>query len=277
METFQKLFPHAHLSRFLEQNYRPDGRKLTDTRTYRVVKNTFGGADGSCTVSIGKTCIACGISYRVTSPSIDAPKKGRIDLKILTNLLDNNNDSLSEMGKIESIQELIIRLLDGIIDLQDLCIVEGQSVWVLKIDAYCLDDDGNILDACILAIIGALQDLKFPTELLIDPNTGEVKCIAPSNNNSSNIINTKQQLVLKRNPFPLTFGIFQTSILADPCYFEEQILNGIVTIIVDVHSGEILLVHKPGGPSISLSVMKSCIEQTKIKGKQVWIDNDKVR
>jgi len=43
------------------------------------------------------------------------------------------------------------------IDATELCIEEGQMVWVLYVDMYCLDYDGNMMDACLLALAAVLK------------------------------------------------------------------------------------------------------------------------
>lgn len=48
----------------------------------------------------------------------------------------------------------------GCVDLKDLCIVKEKLVWVLYCDMYCLDYDGCVLDAAIMALIAALQSCK---------------------------------------------------------------------------------------------------------------------
>lgn len=49
----------------------------------------------------------------------------------------------------------------GCVDLKDLCIVKEKLVWVLYCDMVCLDYDGCVLDAAIMAIIAALKSRMF--------------------------------------------------------------------------------------------------------------------
>jgi exosome complex RNA-binding protein Rrp42 (RNase PH superfamily) len=42
-----------------------------------------------------------------------------------------------------------------------LCIKEGKAVWVLHADIVCLNYDGNILDASLLALTTALKNCKY--------------------------------------------------------------------------------------------------------------------
>lgn len=43
------------------------------------------------------------------------------------------------------------------IDLRDLCIVSEHLAWVLHCDLICLDHDGSLLDACVIALVAALR------------------------------------------------------------------------------------------------------------------------
>jgi len=44
-----------------------------------------------------------------------------------------------------------------ILDLKQLCICVDKLVWVLSCDIYCLNYDGSVLDACLIALLSALQ------------------------------------------------------------------------------------------------------------------------
>lgn len=44
-----------------------------------------------------------------------------------------------------------------ILDLHQLCICVDKLVWVLSCDIYCLNYDGSVLDACLIALLSALQ------------------------------------------------------------------------------------------------------------------------
>lgn len=50
----------------------------------------------------------------------------------------------------------------GAVSLESLCLAPAQLSWVLYIDVYVLNDAGNITDACALAALAALHDLRLP-------------------------------------------------------------------------------------------------------------------
>lgn len=55
----------------------------------------------------------------------------------------------------------------GCIDVKDLCIAKEHLVWCLYADIVCLDYDGAIIDACLLAIIAALRTGWFYVYLFL--------------------------------------------------------------------------------------------------------------
>ena len=58
-------------------------------------------------------------------------------------------------------------LSGGVLDLEQLCIVEGKAVWNLKLDVVCLNHDGSCTDAALLAVVGALANLRVPATTVI--------------------------------------------------------------------------------------------------------------
>lgn len=46
----------------------------------------------------------------------------------------------------------------NVLDKSQLCIEEGKAVWILYIDVYCLSNDGNLLDASLIAVLAALKN-----------------------------------------------------------------------------------------------------------------------
>ena len=47
------------------------------------------------------------------------------------------------------------------IDVKLLALKESQVVWVVYVDVVCLSHHGNLLDACTLAAVAALQNSKI--------------------------------------------------------------------------------------------------------------------
>lgn len=47
------------------------------------------------------------------------------------------------------------------IDLKDLCIVPDKLAWVVYCDMVCIDHDGSLVDACIIALIASFKTCKY--------------------------------------------------------------------------------------------------------------------
>lgn len=46
--------------------------------------------------------------------------------------------------------------------MSDLTIEKGKSAWKLVVDVYCMDHDGNVLDAALISVMAALRSLQLP-------------------------------------------------------------------------------------------------------------------
>ncbi|MFB6076924.1 MAG: RNA-binding protein, partial [Candidatus Nanohaloarchaea archaeon] len=122
-------------------------------------------ADGSAYVEMGDTKLVVGISTDIDSPYDDSPKSGTL----ITNAeLGPMASEDWEAGPptIEAVE--LARVVDrgiresGIIDLEDLGIVEGEKCWMLFVDIHVLDYDGNLIDASFLGAVTALLSGEMP-------------------------------------------------------------------------------------------------------------------
>src|SRR4030042_3710168 len=149
------------IRKYLEQEKRFDGRKTDEFRELTIEENMSKKAEGSVRVKLGKTEVLVGIKMETAEPYPDSPDKG--NLMVTAEFLPLSSSRI-ELGppKFDSIE--VGRIIDRVIreskfiELEKLCIKEGEKVWTVFIDIYTINDDGNILDA---AGIGAVADLKL--------------------------------------------------------------------------------------------------------------------
>ena len=59
---------------------------------------------------------------------------------------------------------LILMNRSGVLSTSSLCIEPGKSVWVLYVDATCINYDGNAFDATLVAMVAALKNSMVFTE-----------------------------------------------------------------------------------------------------------------
>lgn len=100
----------------------------------------------------------------LATPSVDEPSHGYLIPNIdLTPLCSPKYRSASSS---DDAQVLTCNLNDVIkdskwIDLDQLCIAREKLVWTLYCDITCVDYDGNVLDAAIIALCAAIRSRKF--------------------------------------------------------------------------------------------------------------------
>jgi exosome complex component RRP42 len=105
----------------------------------------------------------------------------------------------------------------GMIELKKLVIKEGEKVWTVFIDAYPINDDGNLIDAATLGAIVALKNTMIPEldkEGKIDYDKKATK-----------------KLPVSKEIAPISFTFFKlgNSILMDPTREEEEACETRVT------------------------------------------------
>lgn len=106
----------------------------------------------------------------LSSPSVEEPEKGflipNIDLTPLC------SPKYRTAASSDEAQVLTCNLNDLIkdanwIDLKQLCIAREKLVWTLFCDITCIDYDGSILDASVVALCTALRSCKLKYLVII--------------------------------------------------------------------------------------------------------------
>ncbi|KZT29503.1 hypothetical protein NEOLEDRAFT_1160586 [Neolentinus lepideus HHB14362 ss-1] len=250
--TFQRLHPRIYLERFLAESVRPDGRALEQARDITVNVGSITTADGSSLVRLGDTTIVCGVKAEIAEPELDSPNEGYIvpnlDLPAICSPRFKPGPP-SEEAQVLSDRLNEAFLASKIIDLSSLCIHSGKAVWVLYVDATCINYDGNAFDAALIALVAALRNTHLP-KATYDEDTGLTVC------------SRRERIPLQINASPLSmsFGIFEsTHLLADPTSFEEPLLDTTVTVVL-TDKGELVSATQVGlGGTGSQDVLMSCI------------------
>lgn len=205
---------------YLESEKRFDGRKTDEFRELTIEKNISKKAEGSVRVKLGKTEVLVGVKMDVAAPYPDSPDKG--NLMVTAEFLPLSSSRI-ELGppKFDSIE--VGRIVDRgireskLIELEKLCIKEGEKVWTVFIDIYTINDDGNILDAAGIGAVAALKLAKIPK---YDEKTGKILHDEHSGN-----------LPLKKiNPFTITVHKIGEHLILDPTREEEDVSETRITM-----------------------------------------------
>lgn len=160
---------------FYEKGLRPDGRSLISPRAIDIQTNVIEKAEGSALVKLGNTEVLAGVKAEIGSPFKDTPDEGAIVVNVETVPLAS---PVIEPGPPDENAIEVARVIDRSIrepravDLKALSIKPGEKAWILWIDVYVLNHDGNIFDASMLAAMAALASAKLP--VIEESETGEL-------------------------------------------------------------------------------------------------------
>ena len=163
--AFKRLYPHEYYAKFISEGARPDGRPLGRARPTSVAVGVAGTAHGSALVKVGRTTVMAAVKLEACQPDPERPDVGFIDVVMefppmcsaSTRPGRPNDESSFIARRIED------ALVDSrAVDLKKLSIKTGLWAWRVCLDIYCLDHDGSVLDAGLMAALAALRDTKVP-------------------------------------------------------------------------------------------------------------------
>jgi len=257
--------PLEFYKQFLEKDVRPDGRALGEFRqTYIKLNPIESTADGSALIKIGNTSVICGVKAELFEPlPDDDPDVGRVIPNVELNAgcsLSFRPGAPSETAQVASQMIADILATSGVIDCSRLCVLSGQLAWILYCDVVCLDLDGNLLDACLLSVMAALSTTTLP-EVTMDAVTKVVAVKTGGGGGGGGEQEVKRwSLGVQDIPVSSSFSIFDGGILlADAAAEEEDLcLEGSLNIVTTRDS--VVVVHKPGGDSLSTDKVQTCVE-----------------
>src|SRR4030066_1930553 len=143
----------------MDTGKRLDGRGLTDYREFTIEEGLIERAEGSARIRLGKTEVLVGVKIETGEPFPDTPNDGvlTVNAELVPFASPNFEPGPPDENSIE-----LARIVDrGIreshmIDTSKLCIEPGKNVFVVFVDVYVLNHDGNLIDASALAAVAAL-------------------------------------------------------------------------------------------------------------------------
>jgi len=258
---FKIAQPVEYYKKFLEQDVRPDGRELGEVRPTVLSVGSISSADGSALVKLGNTTVVCGIKAELTTPKSESPEHGflvpNVDLPPLCSPKFKPGPPCEQAQAACVFMDKLVKN-SNCIDLQTLCIEKGKYVWVLYCDLMCLDYDGNLLDACVVALLAALRNLLLPT-VTVNEESG----LAEAD------LEKTVSLVLQHQPVATSFSIFKNSVLlVDPTVEEESLSSGSITVVT-LQDGSLCMINKPGGSCVADSALSDCISRSTLRTKEV--------
>lgn len=236
---------------------RMDERSSLDYRPTTIMLGVIDKANGSAEVHLGKTKVVAGIKVETGTPFPDTPNEG---------ILTVNSEFVPlasptfEAGPPDENSIELARVVDrGIreskaIDLKKLCIDPGKKVFMVFVDVYILDYDGNLIDAAAMAALGALVDAKMHAFSVKD---GELKY-------KDDII----PLPMLNYPVAITSAKIEGSIVVDPCLEEEQVMSCRLTVTTDKNN-QICAMQKGGLGYVTPDEVKKIVTTAIAKSKDL--------
>ncbi|XP_040037949.1 exosome complex component RRP43 [Gasterosteus aculeatus] len=258
---FKVAEPLEYHRRFLKEDCRPDGRELSEFRSTTLNIGSISTADGSALVKVGNTTVICGIKAELTTPAVEAPGKGYIVPNVDLPPLCSSRFRPGPPGEqAQAASQFVADVIESseLMQTEDLCIGRGKLCWVLYCDMMCLDYDGNVLDACIIALLAALENTQLP-EVTINTETS-----LPEVN-----FEKRHGLNICKHPVGTSFCIFDDSILiVDPTSDEESLSTAHLTVVTD-DEDRLCIVHKPGGTPLSGEKLQECINRATTRQREI--------
>ena len=212
--------PKVYLSELLSKNIREDGRKLLDYRKIEIDVNPIPRANGSARVKFGNTDVIVGVKIDVGEPFPDTPEKGILIVNAeLSPLASPDFEPGPPSVNAIELARIIDRAIreSKVIEFDKLCIKAKEKVWMVFIDVYPMNDDGNLYDVAALGAVIALKNAVFPKY-----------------NAKEDIVEhkelTKEKLPLTNMPILCTFGKINGSIIVDMTLREFRVMDARLSI-----------------------------------------------
>jgi len=130
------------------------------------------------------------------------------------------------------------------IDLKRLCVEPGKKVFVVFIDVYVLDHDGNLIDASALAALSAIINARMRNYTVENGEVVYKEGLIP--------------LPIQNYPIAITMGKIGSSLVVDPSLEEEQVMTARLTVTVE-KEGNICAMQMAGLGELTIDELKKAV------------------
>lgn len=232
MSTLLTRVRQKQIGQMIEEGKRLDGRNLTDYREFNIEEGLIERAEGSARIHLGKTDVLVGVKIETGEPFPDTPNDGVLTVNAELVPLAS---AAFEPGPPDENSIELARIVDrGIresktVASDKLVIESGKKVFVIFVDVYVLNHDGNLIDASALAAVAALTNTKMPN---YEIENGEVKIKAGYS-----------PLPMKSHPITVTMAKINDKLVVDPQIEEEQVLDARISMAIN-DDGNICAIQK---------------------------------
>ncbi len=245
-----------HIANLVKDGKREDGRGFDDYRPISIETDIGHKADGSALVKIGDTQVLGGVKLLLGQPFSDMPNSGVLTTNAELRPLASPT---FEAGPPKPRTVEIARVVDrgiresGTIDVDKLCIKEGELCWIVFVDMHVLDYSGNLFDAGTLSAMGALLNTRLP-------KVEDDKIIYGEKTNKKLPIGNKQ--------VETTFAKIGSGIVLDPNLDEERVMDARLTVATD-KNGDMCAMQKGGEGTFTQDEIFETVERGAKKAKEL--------
>ena len=249
--TITPSIKRDYLVKLAEEGKRADGRKFDEFRNIEIEVNVISKAEGSARVKIGNTQVIAGIKMDIGEPYPDTPESGV--MMTAAELIPLASPDF-ESGPPDADAIELARVVDRgireseVIEVEKLCVVPGEKVWMVFIDIHVIDYDGNLFDAASLASLAALLTTKVPAERF---ELGE-----------------NYPLPLRDPPVSCTSVKYNGVVVMDPSLDEEEIAEVRLTVATD-KNGDIRAMQKGLNGSFNRDEITKVIKTSLDNGRKI--------
>jgi exosome complex component RRP42 len=204
---------------------------------------------------MGKTDVIVGVKMEIVQPFPDVPNMGMLKTEAEFTPIASPDFESGPPG--EDATELA-RVVDrGIresecIDLEKLCLKEGEKVWGVFVDIYIINHDGNLIDASALGAVAALRTTMIPKL------------------ENDKIVRDElvKKLPILHTPITVTVGKVLDKFIIDPVKEEEEVLDSKLTVAV-TEEGKICAMQKSGEHGLTEDDVAKMIDLAVKKSEEI--------
>ncbi|XP_028158008.1 exosome complex component RRP43-like [Ostrinia furnacalis] len=265
-EIYKLIHPVKYFTDYISREIRPDGRKFHEQRNIKVNVNSLKCAEASAVVKCGNTTVVCGIQLELAAPKAEEPELGFLVTNVELPPLCSSKyrpGPPSDHAQVQSYMLSDIFVNSKCVDLKDLCIVPDKLAWVVYCDIVCLDNDGSLVDTCIIALMASLRTLSLPA-VTYDAETEDIKVDST----------VRTPLKVHGMPVATSFAVYKLQekniLLTDPSSYEEEMCGGAgANLTVCVNKGLLCGNHTFGGSHLLMENQEEILKIAKEKANLV--------
>jgi len=242
------------VTNLVKNGERTDGRAFDEYREISLETGVIEKAEGSARVKIGNTQIVIGAKPQIGAPFSDTPNVGVLmtNTELLPMAAPNFESGPPDENSVELSRVTDRCIREGkVVDLDKLCIVPGEKVWMVFLDLHVVDYDGNLMDAAVLGSVAALMNTKLPTTKIEDDEL---------------ILDYDNMIPLPINDTALmsTFAKIGGEMIIDPSLEEEEVMVARLSVGI-TGDGSICAMQKGGEQPLNKEEILKAVSLAKIK------------